>query len=199
MPRPAPAARFRASSREAKVSQVVALKPGVGFDYFESNPPSSVLFRGDPPAEAALTLDGARTLTVPRRSANKPLPGIELYPDSIMKKGKLCPVYFDHLRALKSVFMQTSPDGAAAFDGSRPKHKGGLGDPDVKRKYSLPEPPSQAPAPPYETLTAKLVGNTRISGKRTLPDGKLGRGSPYPERRVRALPGSLLFPGGRPH
>ena len=86
---------------DANVFQVVALKPGVGFDYFESYPSSSaVLFHGDPPAEAALTLDGARTLSVRAvDSANKPLPGVELYPDSIMKKGKLRPVYFDHLQA----------------------------------------------------------------------------------------------------
>ena len=38
--------------------------------------------------------------------------------------------------------------------------------------YYLPDAPHQEPTPPHQTLTAKLLRRTPISGKVTLPDGK---------------------------
>ena len=49
---------------DARFFQVVALKPHVGFDYFENyrSWPGKVI--GDPPSQVELNLDGARSISV---------------------------------------------------------------------------------------------------------------------------------------
>ncbi len=163
--------------RDASVYQVVALKPQVGFDYFENyraTPPFKI---GEPPAQVALTLDGARTLSVHAvDSADKPLSGVELVPWSVKKKGKLFYANIGGAEAMKYLAARTDRDGLAAFEWIPPDPTEGVTILYSGAEYSLPHPPSQDPKPPYTMLTAKLFRNTPISGKVTLPDGKAAAG-----------------------
>jgi beta-lactamase regulating signal transducer with metallopeptidase domain len=162
---------------DARVYQVVALKPQVGFDYFENyrSWPGGII--GEPPAQVALTLDGARTISVRAvDSAEKPLPGVELEPWTVKKKGKLSYVNIGGSGAMKYVSARTDHDGLAAFDWIPTDMQDGVTILYRGKEYSLPNPPRQNPTPPYETLTAKLFHNTPINGKVTLPDGKPAAG-----------------------
>jgi beta-lactamase regulating signal transducer with metallopeptidase domain len=162
---------------DARVYQVVALKPHVGFDYFENYRSWPAYNIGEPPAQVALTLDGARTISVRAvDSAEKPLPGVELEPWTVKKKGKLTEVNFSGSWAMKYVSARTDHDGLAAFDWIPTDMQGRVTILHGDKEYSLPQPPHQNPTPPYETLTAKLFHNTPISGKVTLPDGKPAAG-----------------------
>ena len=158
---------------DARVSQVVALKSHVGFDYFENyrSWPGKVI--GDPPAQVELTLDGERSISVRAvDSSDKPLPGLELAPTSLRKKGKLDEVNFGRLGAMRYISARTDPNGLAAFDWIPTDVSDYVtityGGPD----FYVPKPPMQDPRQPNETLTAKLFHTTPISGKVTLPDGK---------------------------
>ncbi|HBI43120.1 MAG TPA: hypothetical protein DDY78_09740 [Planctomycetales bacterium] len=162
--------------RDAHVFQVVALKPKVGFDYFENYRSWPVNNIGDPPAEVTLTLNGARTISVRAvDSADKPLPNVELHPWTVKKKGKL---YDANLGAsigglpIKYISTRTDGDGLAAFEWIPADLQGGVAILGGGEEYSLPNPPRQETTPPYETLTAKLFRQTPISGTVTLPDGK---------------------------
>ena len=100
---------------------------------------------------------------------------------------------------MKSVFMKTGPDGAAAFDWLPVETQGKVRVFYAAQRYRLSEPPSQAPAPSYEMLTAKLSRNTRISGKVTLPDGKPAAGVRLQVAGSGHAEILLLRPGRRPH
>jgi hypothetical protein len=159
--------------RDARVSQVVALKPHVGFDYFENfrSWPGAVI--SEPPAQVALTLDGARSISVRAvDSADKPFPGIELAPTSVRKKGKLTEMNFSGSGAMKYVSARTDRDGLAAFDWIPNDVSDYVTIIYSGADYYMPNPPMQDPRLPYETLTAKLFHTTPISGKVALPDGK---------------------------
>jgi beta-lactamase regulating signal transducer with metallopeptidase domain len=162
---------------DARIFQVVALKPRVGFDYFENyrSWPAGAL--GDPPAEVTLTLNGARTISVRAvDSADKPLVGVELEPWTVKKKGKLFDANIGGSGAMKHLAARTDRDGLAAFEWIPTDLSNGVTILGGGEEYSLPDPPHQVPAPPYETLTAKLFHNTPIGGKVTLPDGKPAAG-----------------------
>jgi beta-lactamase regulating signal transducer with metallopeptidase domain len=163
--------------RDAQVFQVVALKPKVGFDYFEnyrSWPADNI---GDPPAQVDLTLNGARTLSVHAvDAADKPLASIELQPWTFKKKGKLYYANMGGSEPLKYIAAQTDRDGLAAFEWIPTDMETILDVLYDGQEYCLPNRLSQNPMPPYETLTAKLVRKTSIGGKVTLPDGKPAAG-----------------------
>jgi hypothetical protein len=162
---------------DARIYQVVALKPNVGFDYFEnyrSWPADNI---GDPPAQVDLTLNGARTLSVRAVDAgDKPLAGIELQPFTLKKKGKLYYANISGSGPLKYITAQTNRDGLAAFEWIPTDMETILTILYDGKEYCLTNRPSQNPMPPYETLTAKLVRKTSIGGKVTLPDGKPAAG-----------------------
>ena len=160
---------------DARVTDVVALKPQAGLDYFENFNaalPSKVV---EPPAAVALTLDGAKTLSVRAvDSADKPLPGVELAPWHVWKKGKQYSV--DLPKGIKYAFARTDRDGLAAFEWVPPDLKVGIRILYVGKEYSLPDAPYQDPKLPYQTLTAKLFRRTLIRGKVILPSGKPAAG-----------------------
>jgi hypothetical protein len=166
--------------RDCQVYQVVALKPHVGFDYFENyrSWPGSIM--DEPPAHVALVLDGARSIRVKAvDAADKALPDIDLTPLTVKKKGKLSYVNLSGAKALKFVTARTNRDGLATFDWL-PKS---LDEPVSilllsDRKYSLPNAPYLDLTHPDETLVARLDRNVhvQIGGKVTLPDGKPAAG-----------------------
>ena len=74
---------------DARVEQVFALKPQVGFDYFENYRSWPWVIIGEPPARVNSDARRARTLSVRAvDSADKPLPGVELAPWTVQKRGK---------------------------------------------------------------------------------------------------------------
>ncbi len=162
---------------DALIFQVVGLKPQVGFDYFENYRSLPAEAIGEPPAQVTLTLNGARTLSVRAvDSADKPLAGIELEPWTVKKKGKLSYTNIGGVGAMKHLSARTNHDGLAAFEWIPIDMQDGVTILGGGEEYSLPDPPTQDAAPPYQTLTAKLFHNTPISGKVTLPDGKPAAG-----------------------
>jgi beta-lactamase regulating signal transducer with metallopeptidase domain len=156
---------------DAKVSQVVALKSGVGFDYFENyrSWPGSVV--GPMPAQVALALDGAQSITVKAvDSGGIALEGVDFVPWSIQKKGRLG--YVNIGGALKSMTARTDREGIALFDWiPRDLHQG-VTALQLNDAYSLPDAPHFDPAKPVVPLLARLFRNVPISGKVTLPNGK---------------------------
>jgi hypothetical protein len=156
----------------AKVFQVVALKPRVGFDYFENyhSWPGPVIV--EPPLEVALTLDGARSIAVHATdSADKPVGGIDLVPWTVKKKGKLAYANLSGV-TLKHLVVKTDRDGLAVFDWIPTKLEEGITFLHHSAEHSLPDSPHYDPTRPDKPLVAKLVRNAPISGKVTLPDGK---------------------------
>ncbi len=158
--------------RDAHIFQVVALKPGAGFDYFENYHSWPGRELDTLPAKVALTLDGARTVQVRATdSTGKALSGIALQPWTIHKKGKLGYVNFGG--NLKHVQARTDKLGVASFEWL-PRQ---LGDRAVtflcaERSYHLPDAPAFLPSKPDAPLVARLFSNVPIRGKVTLPDGK---------------------------
>jgi beta-lactamase regulating signal transducer with metallopeptidase domain len=162
--------------RDARVYQVVALKPQVGLDYFENYRFLPMDHFDEPPAQVDLVLNGARTISVRAvDSADKPLAGIMLNPFTLKKKGKLYPLNLGGAE-LKYVSARTDRDGLAAFEWIPADEQDMVTILCDDKEYCLPNPLNQNPTPPYETLTAKLFRKTLISGKVTLPDGKPAAG-----------------------
>ena len=162
---------------DARVEQVFALKPQVGFDYFENYRSWPWVIIGEPPARVNLTLDGAHTLSVRAvDSADKPLPGVELAPWTVQKRGKLADVNLSGLAAMKYVSSRTGADGLAVFEWLPTDMEGGVTIRYDGTEYYLSGQAYQGTILPYQTLTAKLLPMTPIGGKVTLPDGKPAAG-----------------------
>jgi beta-lactamase regulating signal transducer with metallopeptidase domain len=158
---------------DARIFQVVALKPQVGFDYFENYRSWPGVITGEPPTQVALTLNGARAISVRAAdSADKALPGVEMAPWTVKKEGKLAYVNFSGSGAMKYVAARTDRDGLAAFEWIPTDMQDDVTILYRGEEYYLPHAPHQDTTLPYQTLTAKLFRRTPISGKVTLPDGK---------------------------
>jgi beta-lactamase regulating signal transducer with metallopeptidase domain len=146
--------------RDADIHQVVALKPGSGCDYYENYRARLTDARVEPPAEVALTLDGARTFRVRVvDSANHALAGVDVALGSVRKKGKITYVNFSYGPALKYVRARTDRDGLASFEWI---------------PTDVPYPVNAfASMKQYRQLVVlRLFHDVPISGKVTLPDGK---------------------------
>ena len=163
--------------RDAEIFQVVALKPQVGFDYFENYRSWPMAVIGEPPAQVTLTLDGVRSLSVQAvDSADKALPGVEMAPWTVKKRDRLSDVNLSGSGAMKYVSARTDHDGLAAFEWIPTDMQDGVTILYRGEEYHLPHAPFQDPTLPYQTLTAELLHMTSISGKVTLPDGKPAAG-----------------------
>jgi hypothetical protein len=162
---------------DARVLHVIALKPGVGFDYYENYRSSPAIVLGPPPPQVTLTLDGARSIAVRAvDAAAGPVAGIELLPLTLRKKGKLDRINLSCATELKYVSARTNGDGLAAFDWIPPLWLDGVAFLQSSADYSLPVLPNLKPADLEQTLVARLLRNVAISGKATFPDGKPAAG-----------------------
>ncbi len=168
-----------------RTAYIVAVKPGVGFDYFENYQTDTPTAFAPPPREARLVLGGVLRNVRVRvvDSAGRPVPGIEMYPVTIQKMGKyrfvnLAPLPLDP---------HTDADGVATFDWL-PADLSSASVLPATPVYTLPRPCEVDPSKPDALLTARVRRMTRVSGKVTFHDG-----SPAPWIRVEAR-GS----GGRP-
>jgi hypothetical protein len=155
---------------DAKVYNVLALKPGAGMDYFEnyqSWPP------GDLPAlppEIHLVLDGARGVQVRAvDSADRPVPNVALTPWTIKKPAKLADV---NCSGTGATCVFTDTNGIALFSWV-PSELGDAGAFLVRdRAYHCPHPAWIDPAHPDQLLTARLLRNARVGGRVLFPDGR---------------------------
>jgi protocatechuate 3,4-dioxygenase beta subunit len=158
---------------EAWTQWIVGAKPGVGFDYFENYRNWPALPWNPPPRAARLVLEGARTVRVRAvDSAGRPVPGVELYPITIQKKGKLRSVNLSPL----SIDPRTGPNGVATFDWLPADLMEGTAFYSASLTHELPHPPLLDVKQPGAELTAQVLRPTRVSGKVTRPDGSPAAG-----------------------
>jgi beta-lactamase regulating signal transducer with metallopeptidase domain len=100
--------------QDAEILWVSARKSGVGFDYYENYrvwPPKT---REEPPKAVTLVLNGATTVHVTAvDSTHWPLAGIEFYPLSVRKPGKL---FSANISPTDIALVRTDEQGVATFD-----------------------------------------------------------------------------------
>jgi hypothetical protein len=156
---------------DAKVSQIVAIKPGVGFDYFENY---NTWPRTEPLAlsgEVKLVVTGAQKVTVGvADSAGKPLPNIQVVPWTIRKKGRLG--YVNLGAGLKRLEVRTDEKGLAVFDWIPPDLEGRIAFFAGNEKFHQPVLPIFDPATPNAPVTTRLLATVPMTGKVLLPDGR---------------------------
>ena len=170
------------------IQWIFGYKPSLGFDYFENyrtNPPAGW---PPPPERARLVLDGTRAVRIRAvDSAGNPMPGVELVPDTVFKKGKLRSIQI----SASPVRARTDQHGSATFDWLPRDVQSGTSFLVASSLSYLPKQLLTDLDNPDAELIARVVKFTPISGKVTLPDG-----SPAPGIRVAAEGAGSANPGG---
>lgn len=158
---------------DARVSVVVAFKPGAGFDYFENCSTSEESLMAVP-ATVKLVLSGARTIRIRAAdSAGRPLAGIPFCPALVGKQGKIAFVVstgFLSALADSGALPRSDADGIAVCDWFPPE---------IKRAspFEPIAPGYHCPASPYfdqSTTTvqpARLLRTVKAGGRVTESDG----------------------------
>ena len=161
-----------------RILWIVAVKPGVGFDYFENYQTDTPTDVSPTPKDARLVLTGVLRNVRVRvvDSADRPVPGVEMYAVTIQKMGKY---RFANLGFLP-FDPRTDADGVATFDWLPADLSSALVEP-ATPVYRPLRPCQVDPSKPDALLTVRVRRMTRVSGKVTLPDG-----SPAPWIRVEA-------------
>jgi len=154
----------------ARVYSILALKPGVGLDYFENYrawPPGQLAAL---PAEIQLVLESAREVRVRVvDSADQPVPGIPLTPWTIKKPRKLAYVNCSGTQGTQVV---SDANGLATF-AWMPRDLEDVTQFLVQdRAYHCPDTAWLDPAHPDQPLTARLLSNGRLRGRVFFPDGR---------------------------
>jgi RNA polymerase sigma factor (sigma-70 family) len=158
---------------DAMTMWIFGSKSGVGFDYFENYRSAPAMPMSPPPETARLVLDGARTVRLRAvDSTGRPVPGVELYPLTIQKKGKLRSINLSPI----SMDSRTDASGVATFDWLPANLVGGTSFYSASLSYYLPDPPILDVNKPQTELTVRVLRTTRVSGKVTLPDGSPASG-----------------------
>lgn len=154
---------------DARVSWVIALKSGVGFDYYENYRSLQSPERPMLANRIELVLDGARTVRVEASDTNgRPQRGVSFLPVLVRKPGKIS---YANLSGSLLAISWTDEKGIAIFDwfpqaivqGTEILVKG--------EEYSCPEPPILEIGKSETLLTAKVFRNVKIGGRVYLPDG----------------------------
>lgn len=162
---------------DANLWQVVALKPGAGFDYFENyraRPGGTSL---PPPAEVKLVLEGAQIVRVRAADATgKPVPNTGFVPWTIQRKGRLAYVNLSGGAGLPFVQAVTDDKGLAVFDWLPHDLHEGVTFLNRSMEFHQPDAPHFDPPNGARELTSRLLRNVPISGKLTLPDGRAAGG-----------------------
>jgi hypothetical protein len=159
----------------SEVLHVLALKAGVGLDYFENYrcwPPNKPL--PGLPADIHLVLGGAIDVPVQAvDSSGKPLPDVQLTPWTIRRAGKTNSV---NCSGALSTAVRTDAAGWARFRWMPTDLE------DVTqflvrdRSYHCPYTAWIDPARAVQPLTARLLRTSQLSGRVLLPDGRPAEG-----------------------
>ena len=157
---------------DARISGVIGLESGAGFDYFENyrtNPPTPNFDFPPLPAEITLTLDGAQTVRVKVIGPNgQPMPGVVIKPFRPTKPGKITDIVIARGATTGAT---TDAQGIAVFDWL-PKDVGGV--------TFFVEPPRGFHASGYlryvrggpTELTTRVQRGARLTGTIRFPDGR---------------------------
>jgi hypothetical protein len=158
---------------DAKVDQVIAMKPGAGLDYYENYRARGGRERPPLPAEVTLVLNGARVAVVELKdSANHPVSGIPVMPWTVKKKQKIDEVNLSCSTRLREIAPRSDEHGVVTFDWLPSDLSGGVTFLAVSDEYHQPDNPYLDPAQKNNRLSARLYRNVSASGKVTLPDGR---------------------------
>ena len=157
---------------DALTQWVFAYKSGVGLDYFENYRSVPATF-SPPPESARLVLNGARTVRVRAQdSAGKPVPGVDLVPWTLQKRGKLDSVNLCGSAAR----IRTDEHGVATFDWFPVDVQPGASLVLATTSYSMPKWPVLEDGKLDRELTATVLRFTLITGKVMRPDGSPAEG-----------------------
>ncbi len=152
---------------DAMTQWIVGFKSGVGLDYFENYrtvPPGFA----PPPDRASLVLNGARTVRVRLKDSNeRPVPGVDIVPTTVFKRGKLHSVNLSG----SSARARTDAQGVATFDWFPGDVKQGTSFYLFTTAYSTTTWPLLEVDKLDKELTARVYRAGSVSGKVTRPDG----------------------------
>jgi hypothetical protein len=163
-------ARFRLPA-DAEVRWVVALKDGVGLDYYEnfrSFPPTD---SGPLPAEVQLALAGGRTASVRATSfGGRPVPDLEFRPLQLRLPGKVSDVNLSS----SAIAVATTDEAGIARVSWLPKTASAIlyANP---WEYELPRA-ATIKAGQDVVLNVRVTRQSRLSGRVVNPDGSPARG-----------------------
>ena len=155
----------------------VALKPGVGLDYWEfrtPDEPKSTPYKLAPDHSTPLNfiLNGTRTVTVRVvDEQDKPLRGVTVYPWLVKKPNKGADGDELNLSGLSNFNRQTNDQGIATFDFIPSDNIGHLIFWTTLEGYYSPRNEFD-PASNKSEVLAKLTPLVKVTGRVTLPDGK---------------------------
>ena len=176
---------------DALTQWIFAYKAGVGFDYFENSRTIPAGF-SPPPERANLVLNGTRTVRVRAvDSAGGPVPGVEVVPVTVLKKGKINAVNV----SASSAKARTDARGVATFDWFPADLMAGTAFLVTTASYSVPKWAVLETDKPDAEVTLRVQRLTRVTGKVAKPDGSPaagvlivaeGAGSAYPPGSGRA-------------
>jgi len=163
---------------DANLPWIAAIKPGVGFDYFENYqawPPGAAT--PAPPREVTLVLEGARTVRVHTLdSAGNPVPGVKMVPWYIRKKGRMAYCNLSGADLLNHFPAHADGDGVVTFNWIPHEPGGKVPFLLMSEDYHLPDAPHYDPSRPQAKLTARISRNVPVGGSVTLPNGKPAAG-----------------------
>ncbi len=155
---------------DAMTQWIFGYKSGVGLDYFENYRSVPAGF-SPPPERALLVLNGARAIRVRAKdSAGKPVPGVDLVPWNVQKRGKLQSANL----CGSSARVRTDDQGVATFDWFPSDVQAGASVTLATTSYSMPRWPVLEAG--KQDLELTVLPFTPVSGKVTRPDGSPGAG-----------------------
>jgi hypothetical protein len=158
---------------DMEVDQIVGVKAGLGFDYYEVATRRSGRKRIPLPAEVTLVLDGTRPARVRvTDSRDRPLPDIAVVPWTIKRKGKGDEANLSGCAALPRLAIRTDGTGVATFDWLPLDPGGGVTFLAVSQQHHEPDSPYLEPARQDRQLTTRLLRNVGAGGKVMFPDGR---------------------------
>jgi hypothetical protein len=166
---------------DAKVTEIMAMKPGVGFDYYENKASRKWLDVKPLPAEVTLTLDGVSHFQVRTvDSKGKPVPGVSFCPWYFTKLGKNDEVNLGAPPSRFPLLQTTDASGLATFDVLPAQLKGPVPIRCHAAEWQQPVDDTWPPrggvgaGPPI--IEVKLLHNAKANGIVLHADGKPAAG-----------------------
>jgi beta-lactamase regulating signal transducer with metallopeptidase domain len=159
---------------DAQIQWIVALKDGLGFEYYE-NYRSWPSLRPDPPPETiALTLHKPHPIQVRTTDmGDRPVSGVFIAPWTLQIPGKLSYVNFSGSTLAGKL---SDASGICDFAWLPAEVSQKIGFEQLKEGYCCPDQPAWDPEKPQQPVTFRLLKNGEVSGTVRFPDGKPAAG-----------------------